>query len=107
MAERKIVELHGTKPGPWCPAYHQHKNREECSEKKCRYYQNHRVSPVLAGGGEAIEVDYDENGTAMSVKHPKVGFGGKEFFEIHEECKWHCVRFDEPSKYVDLPWEME
>lgn len=121
MPDKKIAELHGAKPGPACPAYHKHKNREHCQKTKCRYYQNHRVSPVLAGGGEAIDVDktygvesqgagrdaYDENGTAMSVKHPKVGFGGKEFFEIHEECEWHCVRFDEPSKYVNLPWEME
>lgn len=103
----KKIELHGSKPGPACPAYHRHKNRDHCQKTNCRYYYNHRVSPVIPGGGEAIEVDYDENLNAMSVKHPKVFFGGKEFFEEFEECAWHCVKYDEPSKYVDLPWELE
>ena len=84
-----MIELHGSKPGPACPAYHRHKNREHCQKTNCR------------------PLDYDENLDAHSVKHPKVFFGGKEFFEEHEECVWHCVKYDEPSKYVDLPWELE
>ena len=94
--------LEGSKPGPWCPAYNRHRNRGICSEKRCRYYQNHRVSPVTAEGnaGEA----FDESLNARSIKVPKVWFG-KEFFEEFEECEWHCVRYDKPSKYVTLPWE--
>lgn len=111
MSDRVLIELQGVKPGPWCQAYHKDKNRDKCAERRCRYYYNHRVSPITpgtggAGGDNGIEIDYAEDGTAISVKHPKVWFGGKEFFEVHEECAWHCVKFDEPSKYVDLPWEM-
>ena len=116
MSDRKMEELHGSKPGPACPAYHKHKNREHCQETKCRYYHNHRVSPINQGGVSKANMggsvsnanmagDVNESLDALSIKTPTVGFGGKEFFEIHEECKWHCVRYDLPSKYMTLPWE--
>lgn len=104
--DEKIIELQGTRPGPACPAYHRHKNREHCQKTKCRYYQNHRVTPVIGGDAAGGIPDFDENLDAKSAKEVKIGFGKKEFFRIHEECDWHCVKYDEPSKYVDLPWEM-
>jgi len=101
-----MIELHGTKPGPACPAYHRQKNREHCQKTKCRYYQNHRVSPVTTGAASEA-TDVNESLDAISVKTPTIGFGGKEWFDVYEECEWHCTRYDLPSKYITLPWELE
>ena len=104
MSKETIVRLEGISPGPWCPAYRKHKNREECSERRCKYYQNHRVTQVTTEGvdGDA----YTENMDAVSVEHAKLGIG-REFYKFHEKCEWHCVRYDAPSELMSLPWEMK
>lgn len=99
-----MAKLNGRTPGPECPVYHKSKNRDYCDKIRCRYWQNHRVTPILPGGQDGAE-HYDENGNAQSVKSMKLP-GFMEQYEIHEECKWHCVKFDEPSKMVDVPWDV-
>lgn len=96
------VKLDGVPVGPWCPAYHKTKDRTLCAEKQCRYYQNHRVTPY--SHQNAGDPDINENLDALSIRRPVV-YTGREYFEIHEVCEWHCVRYDEPSKYMALPWE--
>ena len=99
-----MSRLEGIKPGIWCPVYHKSKDRTECQNTKCKYWQNHRVTPILPGGQDGSE-HYDESGNAQSVKSMKLP-GFMEQYEIHEECDWHCVKYDEPSKMIDVPWEL-
>ena len=101
--DKVITSLEGTKPGPWCPAYHKNPDRAECGTKKCKYYQNRKLTRVhITTPGEAIDTTDDLD--AVSIDKPRV-FRGREYFEDLGEAKWHCVRYDEPSKNDILPWE--
>ena len=103
IKEKGFVLFHGEKPGPWCAAYQRTKDRTICGERRCRYYQNHRhTRAIQPRQGESPDVT--ESLDAVSLKMFKIG-NKVEIFEQHEECNWHCVRYDEPSKLIDLPWE--
>lgn len=101
-----MVDLHGKRPGPWCPAYHKDKNRTECADKGCKFLQNRRVTITQRGGpGNEGEIDFDENLDAHSIEKPVI-YPGRVDYTFHEECALHCVRFDEPSHLESLPWEV-
>lgn len=99
-----MSELHGVKPGPWCPVYHKTKDRTECRSRNCMYYVSHRTtrehSQQDAGVGT---IDFDENLNAHSVSKAKIFRSGVRFM-FHEKSAWHCCRYDPPSELEELPY---
>jgi hypothetical protein len=105
MSNNKFIELAGEKPGIWCPAYQRTKDRTICGEKRCRYYQNQHLTPVSRTGDDSP--DFDDNLDALSIKRPSILSGRELFVIISEKSPYHCIRYDEPSKYISLPWETQ